>query len=84
MEEVDLKRVSALLEEKIILVGDNIYQLRKKHNVSQQTLAYCIDADRCTISELERGSKTNVTVYTLMKIADAFEINIDVLFVAPP
>lgn len=80
MEEIDLKRVSALLEEKIILVGENIYQLRKKHGVSQQTLAYCIDADRCTISELERGSKSNVTVYTLVKIADAFGMSVDDLF----
>ena len=80
MEEIDLKRVSVLLEEKIILVGENIYQLRKKLDISQQTLAYCIDADRCTISELERGSKTNVTVYTLIKIADAFGVSVDDLF----
>lgn len=80
MEEMDLKRVSALLEEKIILIGGNIYDLRKKHGINQQDLAFYIGADRCTISELERGCKSNVTVYTLIKIADVFGIRVDDLF----
>lgn len=80
MEEIDLKRVSALLDEKIILIGENIYQLRKQRKVSQQDLAFYIGADRCLISELERGCRSNVTVYTLIKIADVFKINVDDLF----
>lgn len=80
MEEIDLKRVSELLEEKIILIGENVRRLRVEANVTQQTLAFYILSDKGVISNLERGNCNNITVHTLIKIAEVFQIDVDDLF----
>lgn len=80
MEEMDLRRVSALLEEKIILIGENVYQLRKKAGITQQTLAFYILSDKGVICNIERGKCNNITVHTLVKIAEVFKVSVDDLF----
>lgn len=80
MQEIDLKKVSVLLHEKIGEIGDNIKQRRINLGMTQQTLAFYILTDKCVISNLERGSCTNISVHTLIKIAEVFDIDVNELF----
>lgn len=77
MKEIDLKRVSKLLQEKIVQIGNNVKQKRGELGMTQQSLAFYILTDKCVISNLERGNCTNVSVHTLIKIAEAFDIDVD-------
>lgn len=81
MEEIDLKKVSNILEEKIIYIGENIRKRRIKAGITQQTLAFYILSDKGVISNLERGSCNNITVHTLIKIAEAFKVDVNDLFI---
>ena len=57
----------------IINLGIHIRQLREKKNLSQQDLANDCNIPKAQIGRIERA-KINTTVRTLIKIANAFEI----------
>lgn len=57
-----------------------IDELRRCKNISQIDLSRRSGVSRATIIALENGSKKNTTVDTLLKIADALEVEIDDLF----
>lgn len=57
----------------IINLGVHIRQLREKKNLSQQDLANDCNIPKAQIGRIERA-KINTTVRTLIKIANAFEI----------
>ena len=55
--------------------GNNIRQLRKSLNLSQESLSFDADIPRNQIGRIERG-EINTSVITLMKIATALKVNI--------
>jgi transcriptional regulator with XRE-family HTH domain len=57
----------------IINLGVHIRQLREKKNMSQQDLANDCTIPKSQIARIERA-KINTTVSTLIKIANALEI----------
>lgn len=57
----------------IINLGVHIRQLREKKNLSQQDLANDCSIPKAQIGRIERA-KINTTVRTLIKIANALEI----------
>lgn len=60
-------------ENFIINLGIHIRQLREKKNLSQQDLANDCNIPKAQIGRIERA-KINTTVRTLIKIANALEI----------
>ncbi len=60
-------------ESFIINLGIHIRQLREKQNLSQQDLANDCNIPKSQIARIERA-KINTTVRTLIKIANALEI----------
>lgn len=60
-------------EDFIINLGIHIRQLREKKNLSQQDLANDCNIPKAQIGRIERA-KINTTVRTLIKIANALEI----------
>ena len=54
--------------------GNNIRQLRKSLNLSQESLSFDADIPRNQIGRIERG-EINTSVITLMKIAKALKVN---------
>lgn len=60
-------------ESFIINLGIHIRQLREKQNLSQQDLANDCSVSKSQIARIERA-KINTTVRTLIKIANALEI----------
>ncbi len=60
-------------ESFIINLGVHIRQLREKQNLSQQDLANDCNIPKSQIARIERA-KINTTVRTLIKIANALEI----------
>lgn len=63
----------------IINLGVRIRQLREKKNLSQQDLANDSNISKVQIGRIERA-KINTTVRTLIKIANALEIEPKELF----
>lgn len=57
----------------IINLGVHIRQLREKKNLSQQDLANDSNIPKAQIGRIERA-KINTTVRTLIKIANALEV----------
>ncbi len=80
MEEINKSEICKRVKSKMLKIGSHIKCLRKEHNLTQQDLAFYIFSDKSLISELERGNAKNITVSTLMKISDVFNIAVDDLF----
>lgn len=79
MKELDRNQVCAELRISITHIADTIRKERNSKGISQQTLAYFIESDKCLISEIERGSAKNITLLTLLKISHVLEIPISSL-----
>jgi len=60
-------------EEYISNLGIHIRQLREEKKISQQVLADICDMPKTSIGRIERG-EVSVTIKTLIKIANALEI----------
>ena len=59
-------------------VGENIKNIRKKNNITQEELAEKLNVTRQAVSNWENG-KTEPDIETLTKIAQIFDISIDEL-----
>ena len=55
-------------------LGIHLRQLREKRNLSQQSFAYMSDLPKSTIARIERA-EINTSIKTLIKIANALEVN---------
>lgn len=84
MEEFNPKKLDTDLKDALRTIGQNIKNMRKEIGITQQTLAFYILSDKCLISNIERGTMGNVTLCTLMKLANVFEIDIWELFSYKP
>jgi transcriptional regulator with XRE-family HTH domain len=58
--------------------GENLYQLRRERNMSQQELALKIHSSQQCISQWEKGT-TEPTLTYLWRLADLFELEVDEL-----
>ena len=67
-------------QETVYKLGQKIRIERQKRKMSQETLAELAELNRNFIGMVERG-ETNITVKNLENIANAFEIDIQKLFV---
>ncbi len=59
-------------------LSENIKFYRKALGLSQQKLAECLNAKNTLISNYETGYSTP-DIYTLIKLADVFEVSLDEL-----
>jgi putative transcriptional regulator len=56
-------------------IGENITRIRKSKNLTSKELGYMCDIDKSALIHIEKG-RINVTVKTLMKIAEALEVEV--------
>ena len=63
-------------------MGVKVREYRQKLLMTQKDLADKSKVSRATISALENGALTNVTISTLMKIADALGATVEEIFFA--
>ena len=59
--------------------GQNVKELRKAANISQEELALRLDADQAYVSRIESG-QMNVTLETIEEIAKALGSEVSALF----
>jgi len=67
------------LQNRLLTIGKNIQNQRKKQNLTQIELAVEVGIDRAYLSEIENG-KANISVNILYAIADALHIDIKDFF----
>lgn len=60
--------------------GGRVREIRKEKGLSQEKLADLAGLDRTYISDVERGER-NISLVNIIKIANAFNINVKDLFV---
>ncbi len=61
------------------MFAERLKQLRKKSSWSQQKLAEKAGLSYNVITKIEQGAAKNPNIQTMIKLADAFEISLDVL-----
>jgi DNA-binding XRE family transcriptional regulator len=79
-DEINKSEICIRVTLKISDIGKRIKVERTKQKLTQQDLAFYCFADKCLISELERGISNNMTLFTLFKIATVLGITEDYLF----
>ena len=62
-----------------MLDRDRLRLARLRLRMSQESLGKAIGLDQQYISKLERGAITEITVTTLVRIADVLEVSMDYL-----
>ncbi len=68
------------LNEYLVLVGNNIRRLRKERKMTQRALADMCDMHRSNFYRVEAGTE-NLTISTLLKIAEALEVEVSEIFI---
>jgi len=63
----------------LINIGKNITKYRKKRGYSSQELGDLIDMEKSNLIPIEKG-RINTTALTLLKIANALDIEVQDLF----
>lgn len=69
--------------KEIKLLGERLKQIRIHRNMIQLDLAEAIGMDRSEISKMENG-KQNVEFNTLVRLAEALQVNLSDFFTASP
>jgi len=59
-------------------LGENLKKIRTKKNITQTELAETLKVDKSFVSNIENG-KTNPTLATIVKIANAVGVSLDEL-----
>lgn len=73
-DEICKKSCASFTANQLIIVGKNIKKLRLKNKLTQADIAFYVFSDKSLISALERGVSKNVTLLTLVKLAELFSI----------
>jgi transcriptional regulator with XRE-family HTH domain len=60
------------------IVGEVLREVREERGISQEEFADKVGMHRTYIGMIERG-KRNITVFTLIKISESFDINPEVI-----
>ena len=78
---INIMNINKTTDSKMYLkkVGSNIRQLRKKKNISQESLALSAELDRSYVGSVERGER-NIAILNLKKIADTLGVPVSHLF----
>lgn len=76
-DEIDKKLTKNLTKEKLICIGKNVRRLRKENNLTQMDVSFYMFCDKSTISNLERGCLNNITLYSIMRLTELFDIKIE-------
>lgn len=63
----------------LILVGNNMRELRKEKGYSQASFAAHVAIDRSYVGAMERGER-NISVLNIIKIAKGLEVDMNALF----
>lgn len=67
------------MDDRRVLLGARIRELRTERRLSQERLAEAMDANATYVSSVERG-RENPTLDFLIKVADALEVDLVDLF----
>lgn len=71
-------KVDAATRAKLVEIGKTIREARERVGLSQAALAEIVGMHRENMIRVEKG-RTNLTVETMMKIADALELSLQIV-----
>jgi len=58
-------------------LSKQLVALRKKHNWTQKALAHTVGITQGYMCQIERGDVKSIGAYTLLRLADAFQVPLD-------
>ncbi|AQM58591.1 helix-turn-helix domain-containing protein [Clostridium baratii] len=64
----------------VSLLGKNIKELRESKGFSKAELARTAGVSKSVISEIESGSKSNLSGTTILKLSEALNVGIEALY----
>jgi len=80
LSEVTEKQIAFRTEVLMTALGKNIRKERLKGNLSRVELAFYANTTESMICNIENGKKPGISIYTLVKISQALDVNFCVLF----
>jgi len=78
--EVSEKEIAFKTEILMTSLGKNIKKERLKNDLSRVDLAFYASTTESMICNIENGKKPGISIYTLVKISQALDVNLAVLF----
>lgn len=75
-----MNSMDKLITKKLVLIGIRVRARRKKLGLTLFQLAVDSDVSMTAISDLERCLKSGITICTLIKIANALNMEVEDLF----
>lgn len=78
--EVSEKEIAFKTEILMTSLGKNIKKERLKNNLSRVDLAFYASTTESMICNIENGKKPGISIYTLVKISQALDVSLCILF----
>jgi transcriptional regulator with XRE-family HTH domain len=78
--EFSEKNVGIRIQLMMEVLGNRIRKERMNINMSRTELAYYAGTTEGMICNMENGKKSGISIYTLVKISEALDISLCVLF----
>jgi len=80
LSEVSEKEIAFKTQILMISLGKNIKKKRLENRLSRVELAFYASTTESMICNIENGKKPGISIYTLVKISQALDVNLCVLF----
>ena len=80
LSEVTEKQIAFKTQILMEAMGKNIKKERLKNNLSRVDLAFYANTTESMICNIENGKKAGISIYSLVKISQALDVNLCVLF----
>lgn len=78
-DEINREKAKKLTKEVLKVVGIKVKKLRNEGEISQLDVAFYTYTEKSFISNLENGKLNNITLLTLTKLAELFEMPVEKL-----
>lgn len=78
--EISEKEIAFRSQLLMEALGKNIRKQRLENKMSRMDLAYYANTTESMICNIENGKKPGISIYTLVKISQALDVNLCILF----
>jgi len=78
--EVSEKQIAFKTQILMDALGKNIKKKRLENKLSRVELAFYANTTESMICNIENGKKPGISIYTLVKISQALDVNLCILF----
>jgi transcriptional regulator with XRE-family HTH domain len=80
MEDFSEKVIDSNVKKVMATIGANVKMIRLNRKMTRVELAFYCNSTESMICNIENGKKQGISVYTLVKLSNALEVDLHILF----